>query len=102
MVATIIRELLKTVAYIHSVGACHRDIKPDNILYNPKKEKIKLIDFELAKIKKYSNSKLEMMTRFGFPAFRAPEMFNSLYDEKVDIWSIGVIGYRILTGRMPF
>lgn len=42
------------------------------------------------------------MTRFGFPAFRAPEMFNSLYDEKVDIWSIGVIGYRILTGRMPF
>lgn len=58
MVATIIRELLKTVAYIHSVGACHRDIKPDNILYNPKKEKIKLIDFELAKIKKYSNNKL--------------------------------------------
>jgi len=101
-VAKIIRELLKTVSYIHSVGVCHRDIKPDNILYNPKKEKLKLIDFELAKIKKYSNTKLEMMTRFGSPAYRAPEMFNSLYDEKVDIWSIGVIGYRILTGKMPF
>lgn len=100
--AEIITELLKAVGYIHNAGACHRDIKPDNILYNPVKGKIKIIDFELARIKKYSNSKLEMLTRYGLPSYRAPEMINSLYDEKVDIWSIGVIAYQLLSGRLPF
>ena len=41
----ILKELLSVVAYMHSQGVCHRDIKPDNIMYNPVKKKIKIIDF---------------------------------------------------------
>ena len=39
---------------MHEEGACHRDIKPENIMYSPKTEKIKLVDFELARRLKYA------------------------------------------------
>jgi serine/threonine protein kinase len=50
---------------MHGSGVCHRDIKPENILYDPIKGKIKIIDFDLARIKKFTNSQLEMMTKTG-------------------------------------
>lgn len=87
---------------MHNFGVCHRDLKPDNILYNDKKRKIKIIDFELARLRKYTNSKLEMMSKVGILSYRAPEMFHSIYDERVDIWAIGVIAYELLTRRLPF
>ena len=57
---------------MHSSGVCHRDIKPDNILYDPIKKKLKIIDFDIARMKKFSNSQLEMMTKTGCPSYRAP------------------------------
>lgn len=57
---------------MHNSGVCHRDIKPDNILYNPTKGKIKIIDFDLARMKKFTNSQLEMMTKTGVTRYRAP------------------------------
>lgn len=46
----IIRKLLETVQLINSKSVCHRDLKPDNILYDREKEQIKLIDFGVSKI----------------------------------------------------
>lgn len=57
---------------MHSSGVCHRDIKPDNILYDPIKRKIKIIDFDIARIKKFTHSQLEMMTKTGSLSYRAP------------------------------
>ena len=57
-VSVILTEIIKTIAYMHSSGVCHRDIKPDNILYDPLKKKIKIIDFDIARIKKFTNSQL--------------------------------------------
>ncbi len=57
---------------MHNSGVCHRDIKPDNILYNPTKGKIKIIDFDLARMKKFTNSQLEMMTKTGVIRYCAP------------------------------
>ncbi len=65
---------------MHNSGVCHRDIKPDNILYNQKKGKIKVIDFQIARMRKYVNSKLEMMTKTSYLSYRAPQIFNSIYD----------------------
>lgn len=45
----IVKELAKTIAYLHSEGVCHRDIKPDNILFDETESKIKLIDFGISK-----------------------------------------------------
>lgn len=42
------------------------------------------------------------MTKTGFLSYRAPEMFQAIYDEKVDIWAIGVILYELLTLKLPF
>lgn len=81
---------------------CHRDIKPDNILYDPVKRKIKLIDFDISRMKKYTASEHELMTKTGCSSYRAPEIYKAVYDEKVDTWAIGVIGYQLLTGKLPF
>lgn len=78
--SVILTEILKTINYMHNSGVCHRDIKPDNILYDPAKKKIKLIDFDIARIKKFTNSQLEMMTKTGCVSYRAPEIFCSIYD----------------------
>jgi serine/threonine protein kinase len=65
---------------MHVNGVCHRDIKPDNILYDPIRRKIKIIDFDIARIKKFMNSRHEMMTKTGCISYRAPEIFNAVYD----------------------
>lgn len=43
-----------------------------------------------------------MMSKVGILSYRAPEMFHSIYDERVDIWAIGVIAYELLTRKLPF
>lgn len=101
-ISEIVGQLLKTLAYIHDLGICHRDIRPGNILYNRESRKIKIIDFDLARIRKYSNKKLEMMTQTGLISYRAPELFGSVYSQKVDVWAVGVIAYQLITGKLPF
>merc|ERR1712147_84005 len=86
---------------IHSQGIMHRDLKPENILLEDTFEyyKIKLIDFgESIKFKK-GEPITEMV---GTPYYIAPEVLKKSYDEKADIWSIGVITFILLSGSPPF
>lgn len=87
---------------MHSMGVCHRDIKPDNIMYCPETQELRLVDFEIARMLKYSNQQFELYTKTGTPNYRAPETFKAVYSEKVDVWAIGVIAYQIFTGLLPF
>ena len=79
----------------------YRDIKPENfLLYKENDDShIKLIDFGLAK--KVNPNEL-MTTPNGTPYYIAPEVIAENYDERCDIWSIGVILYILLCGKPPF
>jgi serine/threonine protein kinase len=97
----IFRDLVSAVAYLHNMGVAHRDLKPENVLVHggEGKETIKLADFGFAKHFKEE----QMKTALGSPAYAAPELFIAeKYDEKVDMWSLGVILYLLLSGIPPF
>lgn len=72
----IAQQLLDTVAYIHSCNICHRDIKPDNILYDRDNKTIKLVDFGISKCLETRSNKHDMLTITGTLYYRAPEMFS--------------------------
>jgi calcium-dependent protein kinase len=79
---------------------CHRDLKPENILIDDKdKNTIKLIDFGTSQ--PFANEeKMELV--LGTAYYIAPEVLQGNYDEKCDLWSIGVILYILLSGIPPF
>ncbi|CAD8090436.1 unnamed protein product [Paramecium primaurelia] len=104
----IIRNLAISLKSIHNKGICHRDIKPDNILVKLSDQtEIKIIDFGVSKqfFKKNKNGIIfhEMWTRTGTILFQAPEIFLcGIYNEKIDIWSCGIILYQLLCHKFPF
>lgn len=98
----IICQLLEIVAYLHKCGIIHRDIKPENILLTDKTESatIKLTDFGLSTLCDPN----ELLTQpCGTLAYVAPEVLTLQgYNQKADVWSIGVIMFLLLRGRLPF
>ena len=99
----IMKQLFNVLFYLHSRKICHRDIKPDNILYDRPNKKIKLIDFGISRKFFIREKKIEFLTITGTPYYRAPEMFlGSGYDEGVDMWAAGITLYRLIEGKTPF
>lgn len=90
--------------YLHQNNIIHRDIKLENILYvhggkHHGTGRVKLIDFGTA-CKVTLNTELTEV--FGTPNYIAPEMLDRRYDFKADVWSIGIICTKLITGKMPF
>lgn len=100
-VKEIIRKVLEIIKYLHSLGVIHRDLKPENILIIDDVEgiQVKLIDFGLAT---YTLPGEIKSFRCGTLGYTAPEVFTGKYTNKIDIWSIGVILFAYLTGKLPF
>ncbi len=101
-IAIIIHKLLSAISHIHSLGIVHRDLKPDNILYENTTldSDIKIIDFGVSRQIFKNNDDLNSIV--GTPYFVAPEVLSGKYDKKVDIWSVGIIMYVLMTGKPPF
>lgn len=97
----IVASILNATDYIHSKGVAHRDLKLDNILLSGRCNfDIKIADFGLSTRVSGPRS---LTTYCGTEGYMAPEILNGLkYDESVDMWSIGVIIYIIVTGYYPF
>ncbi|PIN22880.1 Ca2+/calmodulin-dependent protein kinase, EF-Hand protein superfamily [Handroanthus impetiginosus] len=96
--AVILKQLMTAIAFCHRLGVAHRDIKPDNVLFDSQ-GRLKLADFGSAEFFGVS----EMNGVVGTPYYVAPEVLRgSNYNEKVDVWSAGVILYIMLAGVPPF
>lgn len=101
-----INNLLEAAAYIHSKGIMHRDLKPENILLSSKVSNtdVKISDMGLSKISRdYPRRLPRSHSICGSDFYLAPEVIKQEeYGREIDIWSIGVISYVLLSGSLPF
>ncbi|KAG0744924.1 hypothetical protein G6F57_008901 [Rhizopus arrhizus] len=103
MAADLVRQMLEGLAYLHSQDIVHRDIKPENLLFKTADENAKLLitDFGLSKLLKDHDQVLT--TACGTPGYVAPEvLLGTGHGTPVDLWSVGVIMYTLLSGYTPF
>jgi calcium-dependent protein kinase len=100
--SNIIYYLLKALLFIHSKNIVHRDLKPENILFSNKDDysTLKLIDFGLATNVLTIQEKKKSVV--GTPYYMSPEIIDGNFDEKTDIWSLGIVMHQMLTGKFPF
>uniref|UniRef100_UPI0037E84E46 myosin light chain kinase 2, skeletal/cardiac muscle isoform X1 n=1 Tax=Semicossyphus pulcher TaxID=241346 RepID=UPI0037E84E46 len=96
-----IRQICEGLQHMHKMYILHLDLKPENILcVNRVTNKIKIIDFGLARIYK---PREKLRVNFGTPEFLAPEVINyDFVSFNTDMWSLGVITYMLLSGLCPF
>ena len=102
-VMDIVRPVCQALTYAHRQGVLHRDIKPSNILITPQGD-VFLTDFGLAKIAQAGESTLTQDMLVGTPHYISPEQAQSRtdLDARTDIYSLGVVLYELLVGRVPF
>ncbi len=101
----ILRQLCEALEAAHRVGVIHRDIKPDNIFLTEragKSDYVKVLDFGVAKVRRKDDNEVEGEI-VGTPAYMAPEQATGdPPDARTDIYAVGCVLYRILSGRVPF
>ncbi|CAI5508843.1 unnamed protein product [Closterium sp. Naga37s-1] len=99
--AELTRTIAKVIEACHSLGVIHRDLKPENFLFANKSETadLKATDFGLSYFFKPGEYLSDVV---GSPYYVAPEVLRRRYNEKADVWSMGVIIYILLSGVPPF
>ena len=98
IIATIIQNVLFGLLYLHSINIIHRDIKCQNLLLS-KEGRVKISDFGISINKNIVNCN----NRVGTPYWMSPEVINrQKYNEKTDIWSVGIICYELVEGEPPY
>jgi serine/threonine protein kinase len=99
--ACLVREILKALDKAHSCGIVHRDIKPENVMVTHE-GRVKLMDFGIAK--DVGNTSMTMTGTFmGSPSYMSPEQIRGRdVDLRSDLYSLSILFYEIITGRLPF
>ena len=99
-VIDVVFKCTRALAYAHMLGVTHRDIKPGNLLYAESPGDVKIGDFGLAL---NVGAETTQITGVGSPAYMSPEQIREeLVDHRTDLYSLGVVMYQMLTGKLPF
>ena len=109
-VAHIMEQICGSLEEAHGRGIVHRDLKPDNVVLVEragKKDFVKVLDFGIAKRSKEEDKNEQKLTQqgmvLGTPPYMSPEQFTGRpIDARSDIYSLGVMAYEMLTGKLPF
>jgi len=101
MALGVIAQCADALSFAHRQNVVHRDIKPANIMYAPKAKELKVTDFGIARITDASKTKTGMV--LGTPSYMSPEQLSGKkVDGRSDLFSLGVMMYQLLTGKLPF
>jgi hypothetical protein len=98
-------EIAQALHHAHQAGVIHRDVKPDNIMLDGDEERVLVTDFGIAKAAVASSAELTGTgIAIGTPAYMSPEQAagDPDIDHRADIYSLGVVAFQMLTGRLPF
>jgi serine/threonine protein kinase len=102
----ILRDVADALAYAHARKVIHRDIKPDNILIDAETGRVWVTDFGIARaVTETAGSRLTATgMALGTPAYMSPEQAagDRELDGRSDLYSLGVVGYQLLCGELPF
>src|ERR671922_2194568 len=100
--ARVLREVAWALAYAHSQGLVHRDVKPDNIMLEAGSGRALVADFGIAGLVRGAAG-LDGGEVIGTPEFMSPEQaLGERVDARSDLYALGVVGYFVLSGKLPF
>jgi serine/threonine-protein kinase len=97
----VLEQLGEALGFSHAMGVIHRDIRPQHLLMDGPQRDVRLIDFTLARV---VESRVLASAPVGTPAYMSPEQAagSGEIDPRSDLYSLGVLGYELLTGALPF
>jgi hypothetical protein len=101
--ADMVRQLARGLAHVHAQGVLHRDLKPQNVVFD-EADRPQLVDFGLARVDPDRSSLTHSFMVLGTPSYMAPELVESplAVDEQSDLYSLGALLYHALSGEPPY
>eukprot|EP00929_Paragymnodinium_shiwhaense_P065506 TRINITY_DN32828_c0_g2_i1.p1 TRINITY_DN32828_c0_g2~~TRINITY_DN32828_c0_g2_i1.p1 ORF type:complete len:535 (-),score=122.39 TRINITY_DN32828_c0_g2_i1:619-2151(-) len=101
--ASLFKQIMQAVTYMHNSLVCHRDLKPEKMFLSTHDS----LDKAIVKVSGFGAARrfdrdMVMTTRVGSPHYVAPQVLGGIYDQRCDYWSSGVLLYTLLCGDPPF
>ena len=99
----VLRDVARALAYAHRAGVVHRDVKPENIFLDDVSGRAMLSDFGVARVMDAPTELTATGTTIGTPTYMAPEQIDGVQlDGRSDLYSLGMVGWEMLTGERPW